>query len=680
MSSLAPQQTSLQELCINTIRFLAVDAVQKANSGHPGLPMEAAAIGYTLFTKFLKHNPKNPNWVNRDRFILSAGHGCMLLYSLLYLTGYDLSLDDIKAFRQWGSKTPGHPEYHHTPGVETTTGPLGQGFANGVGMGIAEKFLAAKFNRPNFPILDYSIYVICSDGDLMEGISHEAASLAGHLKLDNLIYIYLDNHITIEGDTALAYSDDVQRRFEGYHWHVQQVSDGNSIEQVTKAIQNARAISDKPSLIIARTHTGYGSPHKQDTAAAHGSPLGAEEVKLTKENLKWPLEPSFYVPEDALEYYRKAASHGEESEENWKNLFEKYKKTFPEQAAEFTKFFNGELSEDWSKKLPVFTPQTGDLATRMASGKTLNAIAPSLPFLLGGSGDLAPSTETLLKDTESFLCDHFDGRNFHFGIREHGMAGILNGIALTSPGFIPYGATFLNFLDYMKPSLRLAALQKLRVIYVFTHDSIGLGEDGPTHQPIEQLASLRATPNVITLRPADANETAASWEFAIQHHDGPVCLILSRQKLPILDQNLFPSAKNIKKGAYILSDSSEISQPGENPKIILMGSGSEVQLILKASEILKKQKIPVRVISFPSFELFRRQPEEYRGKVLPPTLKKRIAVEAASPVGWHEFVGDEGKIIGIDHFGASAPFETLYENFGLTAEKIAEQALNLLNH
>ncbi len=674
MSSLAPHKTSLEELCINTIRFLAVDAVQKANSGHPGLPMEAAPIGYTLFTKFLKHNPKNPKWVNRDRFILSAGHGCMLLYSLLYLTGYDLSLDEIKAFRQWGSKTPGHPEYGHTPGVETTTGPLGQGFANGVGMGIAQKFLAAKFNRLDFPVIDYFIYVICSDGDLMEGISHEAASLAGHLKLGNLIYIYLDNHITIEGDTALAYSDDVQKRFEGYRWHVQHVPDGNNTEEIEKAVQNAKSILDKPSLIIARTHTGYGSPHKQDTSAAHGSPLGEEEVKLTKKNLNWPLEPSFYVPDEVLAYYRKEIGKGEQAEENWKTLFGKYQKTYPELASEFLRFFKGELNQEWRGKLPVFTSQAGSLATRQASGKTLNAIAPFLPFLLGGSGDLAPSTETLLKDAGDFSPERFDGRNFHFGIREHGMAGILNGVALTSPGFIPYGATFLNFLDYMKPSLRLAALQKLRVIYVFTHDSIGLGEDGPTHQPIEQLAALRATPNVIAIRPADANETAAAWGFAVQHQEGPVCLILSRQKLPILDQSSFSSAGNLGKGAYILTDS------GENPQVLLMASGSEVQLILKALEILKQQKIQARAVSFPSFELFRKQQLEYRSSVLPPALKKRIAVEAASPFGWHEFVGDEGVILGLNHFGASAPYETLYEKFGLTPEKIAEQAIYLLNH
>jgi transketolase len=664
-------QTQLEQLCINTIRFLAVDAVQKANSGHPGLPMEAAAIGYTLWTRFLKHNPQNPQWPNRDRFVLSAGHGCMLLYSLLYLTGYDLSLEEIKNFRQWGSKTPGHPEYGHTPGVEVTTGPLGQGFAHAVGMAIAERFLATQFNKPNFPIVDYHIYVVCSDGDMMEGISHEAASLAGHLKLGNLTYIYLDNHITIEGNTELTYSDDVKKRFEGYHWNVISGIEGNDVEALDKAIQQALAVKDKPTLIIAQTHTGYGSPHKQDTREAHGEPLGVEEVKLTKQNLGWPLSPEFYVPEEVLAFYRQALDAGKKREEEWNALFRAYANEYPEDAKAFQALMKGELPEGWEKFIPSFLPKDGPMATRDASGKTLNALAPHLPYLLGGSADLAPSTKTYLNGFESFSAENYGGRNFHFGIREHGMAAILNGIAL-SGGFIPYGATFLNFLDYLKPSLRLSALMKLRVIYVFTHDSIGLGEDGPTHQPIEQLATLRATPNVLVIRPADANETAVAWRVAIQHKGAPVALILSRQKLPILDRSRFSPAENLEKGAYVLADCQG------DPEVVLMASGSEVHLALEAWEKLAQDNIKARLVSFPSMELFRKQPKAYQDSVLPPKTKKRIAIEAASPLGWDAFVGDEGKVLGLDHFGASAPYEIIYQKFGLTSEQIVKTALNLL--
>jgi len=671
MEKLTVDKVTLENLCINTIRFLSVDAVEKAKSGHPGLPMEAASIGYVLWTKFLRHNPKNPHWVNRDRFILSAGHGSMLLYSLLYLCGYGLTLEDIKAFRQWGSKTPGHPEYGHTVGVETTTGPLGQGFSNGVGMGMAQKFLAAKFNQPKFPVLDYNIYVICSDGDLMEGISHEAGSMAGHLKLGNLIYIYLDNHITIEGNTNLTYDDDAGKRFEAYGWHVQHLSEGNDLKAIEQAIGNAKNVADKPSMIIARTHTGYGSPNKQDTKEAHGAALGAEEVKLTKEHLGWPLSPEFYVPQEVLGAFQVVGEQGAKLEKDWENIFTEYQKANPELASQFQKFFQGEIPDDWKKVLPKFGPKDGPLATRQASGKVINSIAGKLPFIFGGSGDLAPSTETLIKTDKDFEDEDYSPRNLHFGVREHNMAGALNGIALTSPGFIPFGATFLIFMDYMKPSLRLAALMKLRVIYVFTHDSIGLGEDGPTHQPIEQLATLRATPNVTDIRPADANESVTAWKVAIEHRGGPVALMFTRQKLPIFDRTVMNSSDGLEKGAYVLLDSKE------TPKLILMASGSEVSIAYEAWKKLTEKNIPVRLVSFPSFALFKKQSQEYRDKVLPPNVKKRIAIEAASPFGWHEFVGDEGVMIGLDHFGASAPDTALYKNFGLTPEAVVEKATSL---
>jgi transketolase len=665
------EKINLDALCINTIRFLSVDAVQKADSGHPGLPMEAAGIGHLLFTKFLKYNPRNPKWPNRDRFILSAGHGCMLLYSLLHLTGYDLSLEEIKNFRQWGSKTPGHPEYGHTPGVEVTTGPLGQGFSNGVGMGIALRFLSRRFNRPGFPLVDYFIYVICSDGDLMEGISHEAASLAGHLKLGNLIYIYLDNHVTIEGNTSLAYSDEVKKRFESYHWHVEQI-DGNNLEQIGAALEAGRNMKDQPTLIIARTHIGYGSPHKQDSAEAHGSPLGVEEVKLTKENLHWPLSPEFYIPNEVLSYYQLMIQKGEKAENEWNELFRKYQENFPQLAAEFQQFLRGELPKDWKKVLPVFSSKDGTMATRQASGKTVNLLAPVLPYLLGGSADLAPSNDTMMKEYLDFLPENEQGRNLHFGVREHNMAGALNGIAATG-GFIPYGGTFLTFLDYLKPSLRLAALMKLRVIYVFTHDSIGLGEDGPTHQPVEQLATLRATPNVIEIRPADANETSVAWRVAIEHQDGPVALVLTRQKLPILDRSVFAAADNVEKGAYILADSEG------KPDLILMASGSEVSIAVDAWKQLKEKKVNVRLVSFPSFGLFKRQPREYRNTVFPASVRKRIAIEAASSFGWHEFVGEEGKMICLDRFGASAPYSVIYRQLNFTPDYVVTNALQMLS-
>lgn len=671
MDRLVSQKTSLDQLSINTIRFLGVDAVEKAKSGHPGLPMEAATIGYALWTKALKHNPQNSRWPNRDRFILSAGHGSMLIYSLLYLTGYDLTLEDIKAFRQWESKTPGHPEYGVVPGVETTTGPLGQGFSNGVGMGIAQRFLAAKFNQPGFPIVDYRVYVICSDGDLMEGMASEAASLAGHLKLGNLTYIYLDNHITIEGDTSLAFSEDVGKRFEAYHWQVQHV-EGNDLPGILKAIDKAGQVKNQPSIIIARTHSGYGSPNKQDTAQAHGTPLGPDEVKLTKEHLGWPLAPDFYVPEEVLSHCRQGVQKGKKEEEEWGALFAAYEKKYPDHARLFNQFLKGELPENWKKVLPRFEPKDGPLATRQASGKTINALSPVLPFLFGGSADLAPSTETLMKDSPDQLSLTPQGRNMHFGVREHNMAGSLNGIALSGAGFIPYGATFLIFLDYLKPSLRLAALMNLRVIYVFTHDSIGLGEDGPTHQSVEQLAQLRATPNVIEIRPADANETVVAWRVAVEHRTGPVAIILSRQKLPIVDRQAFASAELLEKGAYVLAGGDE------TPEIILMASGSEVTIALEAHKILTDKKIKSRIVSFPSFALFRKQEKKYRDEVLPPSVKKRIVIEAASPFGWHEFAGEQGEILALDHFGASAPYEDIYKGFGLTREHLVEKALAVL--
>ena len=543
----AVKPSNLDQLCINTIRCLAMDAVQKANSGHPGLPMGAAAMAYVLWTRFLRHNPRNPRWPSRDRFVLSAGHGCLLLYSLLHLTGYDLSLEEIKQFRQWGSKTPGHPEHLLAEGIETTTGPLGQGFANGVGMAIAQKYLAARFNRPGQEVVDYKIYAIVSDGDLMEGVASEAASLAGHLGLDNLIYLYDNNHISIEGSTDLAFTEDRGKRFEAYGWFVQDLPDGNDLDAVDRAIRAAQAEKGRPSLIIARTHIAYGSPNKQDTAGAHGSPLGEEEVSLTKQNLGWPLEPKFYIPEEALEHFREAIDRGAGADAEWQKRLEAYRREFPDLAKEWDGFVRGELPEGWMSKIPAFKPSDGPLATRQASGKVLNAIAPGLPTLIGGSADLAPSTDTLLKGVPDFQKGSYLGRNLHFGVREHGMGGILNGMALS--GLVPYGATFLIFSDYTRPTIRLAALMEVRSIFVFTHDSIFLGEDGPTHQPIEHLPALRAIPNLCLIRPADANETAVAWRVAIERRGGPVALALSRQSLPVFDREKFASAEGLRDGA-----------------------------------------------------------------------------------------------------------------------------------
>ena len=650
--------------------MLAVDAVEAANSGHPGMPMEAANLAYVLWTKFLRHNPKNPDWANRDRFVLSAGHGSMLLYSLLYLTGYDLSLDDIKQFRQWGSKTPGHPEYGHVPGVETTTGPLGQGFATGIGMAMAEEYLARGFNQPGFPLVDYNIYAFVSDGDLMEGLSSEAASIAGHLGLGNIVYIYLDNRISIEGPTSLTFTEDAAKRFEAYKWHVVNV-DGYDIRGITEAIESARSEFQKPSLLIARTHIGYGSPNKQDKESAHGAPLGTEEVRLVKENFGWPLEPPFYVPEEALAHFRKSLDKGERSENEWKKLFDNYSQEHPELARKWETAHEKRWPDEWENEIPDFSVEEGPIATRSASGKVLNAISPKLFGLIGGSADLAPSNNTYMKSFGDFKVNP-DGRNIHFGVREHAMGAILNGMAL-SKALVPFGGTFLVFSDYMRPAIRMAAMMGLQVIYIFTHDSIGLGEDGPTHQPIEQLASLRAIPNLTVIRPADAAETAVAWKVSLNHKNGPVALLLTRQKLPVIDREKFGTEEGLTKGAYVLAD-----PPQGKPDIILLATGSEVHLALGAYGELTAQGIACRVVNIPSWELFEEQPEVYREETLPSTVTVRLAIEAASTFGWHRYVGLDGDIIGMNGFGASAPGKVLFEKFGFTVENIVARAKTLL--
>jgi transketolase len=659
--------STLDQLCINTIRTLSIDAVQKAKSGHPGLPMGAASMAYVLWTKHLKHNPSNPHWSNRDRFILSAGHGCMLLYSLLYLTGYELTLEDIKNFRQWESKTPGHPESYLTSGVETTTGPLGQGFSNGVGMAIGQKFLAARYNKPDAEIIDYHVYAIVSDGDLMEGVTSEAASLAGHLKLGNMIYLYDDNHISIDGSTDLSFTEDVAKRFEAYHWHVQTIADGNDLEVIDHAIKAAQEEKGRPSLIKIRTHIGFGSPNKQDTAEAHGSPLGDDEIKLTKQKLGWDPEKKFYVPEDALKHFREAVDIGKKREQLWHTLCERHKKENPELYAEWERITRNDFGTEWKKAIPTFGPEAGAMATREASGKVLQAIVPHLPTILGGSADLTPSNNTFVKGMENFNSTHFGGQYMRYGIREHSMGSILNGLASTD-GIIPYSGTFLVFSDYMRPPIRLAAIMGVRPIYVFTHDSIGLGEDGPTHQPVEQFAALRAIHNMTFIRPSDANETSVAWRLTIEHKGGPVVLALTRQKVPIIDRAKYASADNLAKGAYTLAENSR------SPQIILIGTGSEVQFVIGAYEQLVKENIPSRVVSMPSWELFEQQPKDYRDSVISPSVKKRLAVEAGSPMGWHKYVGDGGSVIGISRFGASAPWEVIYKEFGFTVENVLKTA------
>lgn len=664
-------QAQLDQLCINTLRCLAMDAVQKANSGHPGMPMGAAPMAYVLWTRFLKHNPHSPAWPNRDRFILSAGHGCMLLYGLLHLTGYNLSLDDLQQFRQWGSKTPGHPEYDLPCGIETTTGPLGQGFATGVGMAIAQKYLAAHFNRPGHELVDYQVYGIVSDGDLMEGVASEAASLAGHLGLDNLIYLYDDNHISIEGSTDLAFTEDVRRRFEAYGWFVQEVADGNDLVAIEQALNAARVEKGRPALIKVRTHIAYGSPNKQDNAEAHGAPLGEEEVKLTKQNLAWPVEPKFHIPAEALAHFREAVDRGGRAEAEWQERLVAYRKAFPGLAAEWDRYVRGELPEGWTAKIPTFKPADGPMATRQASGKVLNAMAPTLPLLLGGSADLAPSNNTYLKGMGDFSKGNFGGRNFHFGVREHGMAAILNGMALS--GLIPYGGTFMVFSDYARPAIRLAAMMGVHSIFVFTHDSIFLGEDGPTHQPVEHLPALRAIPNLSVIRPADANETAVAWRVAIERRDGPVALALTRQGVPVIDRSKYASAEGLIRGGYVLADA-----PGRAVEIILIASGSEVPVALEAYEKLTSEGIAARVVSLPSWDLFEKQPQKYRDEVLPPTVTTRLAIEAAVPLGWERYVGTKGAVMGVTRFGASAPYKVLAEKFGFTAANVVQRAKELL--
>jgi len=663
--------SSIDDLCINAIRVLAMDAVQKADSGHPGTPMALAPLAYVLWGRHLRFNPADPAWLDRDRFVLSAGHASMLLYSVFYLTGYDLTLDDIKQFRQWGSKTPGHPEYRDTPGVETTTGPLGQGFGNAVGMAVGETLLGSLFNRPDHTVIDHHTYFIASDGDMMEGVSHESASFAGHARLGKIVGFYDDNHITIEGNTSLTYSDDVQRRFEGYHWHVQRVDDANDLDALDAAIVAAKAEKERPSLIIVRSHIGFGSPHKHDTAEAHGSPLGVEEVKLTKEALGYPSLEPFYVAPEALAHWRNIGERGAPLQSEWQKRYDSYKSANPDVAAELERRLRGDLLDGWEDLIPTFTAENGNVASRAASGAVINAIAPKIPELIGGSADLASSTDTIVKGAPSFGPDDHSGRNFHFGIREHGMGAIMNGMAVHG-GIIPYGATFLIFSDYMRPPIRLAAIMKIQTIYVYTHDSIGLGEDGPTHQPVEQLSGLRAVPNITLIRPADASETAEAWRVAIKHRDGPIALVLTRQKLAFIDRTKYAAASGLANGAYVLSDT-----PGGPPQVVLMSSGSEVALILEAQQRLATEGIRTRTVSMPSMELFARRPVEYRNSVLPPGVK-RIAIEAAHPMSWYRWVGDDGVIIGIERFGASAPYKEIYEHLGITADKLVEAAKKLV--
>ena len=683
----ASDLAQLDQLSINTIRFLSVDAVEKANSGHPGLPMGAAPMAYVLWTRFLKHNPTNPGWADRDRFVLSAGHGSMLLYSLLYLTGYDLPLEQIKQFREWGSTTPGHPEHGLTPGVEVTTGPLGQGFANGVGMAIAEDYLAGRYNRPGHQIVNHYTYALVSDGDLMEGVSAEAASLAGHLKLGKLIYLYDDNHITLSAATHITFTEDRAMRFEAYGWHTQIVENGNDLAAIDRALRAAQAEKERPSLILVRTHIGYGSPHKQDTFEAHGSPLGQEEVKLTKQALGWPLDPPFCTPDKAVEHFRLALENGKQAEGEWNARLSDYSNAFPNLAKEFQQGLAGELPKGWDTDIPIFPTDAKGMSTRVASGKVLNSIDRNLPSLIGGSADLDPSTHTALTAMGDFENPSgesgnlqgssgggwsYRGRNLHFGVREHAMGSIANGLAVHG-GVIPFTATFLIFSDYMRPPIRLAALMEQRVIFVFTHDSIALGQDGPTHQPIEQLASLRAIPHLIVIRPCDANETAVAWRVAIETRGRPVALVLTRQDVPTLDRVHYAAADSLRRGAYVLADA-----PNGKPDIILISSGSEVSLIVAAGHRLTAKGINVRIVSMPSWELFDTQPRSYRDSVLPPSVRARLAVEAGASQGWCKYAGDEGDVIGVDRFGASAPGEVVMREYGFTVEKVYECAMKLM--
>jgi transketolase len=686
LKNLLPVELDL--LSINTIRFLSVDAVQKANSGHPGLPLGAAAFAYVLWTRFLKHNPSNPQWFDRDRFILSAGHGSILLYSLLFLTGYDLSLDQLKQFRQWGSLAPGHPERGLTPGVEVTTGPLGQGFGNGVGMAMAEAFFSARYNRPGHKIIDHYTYGLVSDGDMMEGVAAEAASLAGHLRLGKLIYLYDNNHVTLSAATDLTFTEDVKKRFNAYGWHTQSVEDGNDLAAIERAIKTAQRNKERPSLILVHTHLGYGSPHKQDTFEAHGSPLGEEEVRLTKQNLGWPLEPAFYIPETALAHFRKAVEKGKQDETRWEQRFSSYARTYPDLAQELHQMMQDALPEGWDGNIPEFPPDAKGMSTRVASGKVMNAIASTLPTFIGGSADLDPSTYTALTGRGDFesprepLNDlqgsegggwRYSGSNLHFGVREHGMGAILNGLAAHG-GTIPFGATFLIFSDYMCPPIRLAALMGLHVIYVFTHDSIALGEDGPTHQPVEQLLGLRSIPNMLVIRPADANETAVAWRIAIEHNGGPVALVLTRQNLPVLDLRKYQQFPlGVRSGGYVLAH-----EAGNTPAdITLIATGSEVQLALAVREKLDTQGVRARVVSLPCWNLFDAQPVEYRAAVLPPEVPM-LAIEAGVSLGWRPYVGSGIATIGVDRFGASAPGEIVLREYGFSVDHVTRRAIALV--
>ena len=677
----------LDALCINTIRFLSVDAVQNAKSGHPGMPLDAAPMAYALWTRRLKHNPRNPHWFDRDRFVLSAGHGSMLLYSLLYLTGYDVSLDDIRQFRQWDSKAPGHPERGHTPGVEVTTGPLGQGLANAVGMAIAEAQLAAQYNRPGFAVVDHATYAIVSDGDLMEGVGAEAASLAGHLRLGKLICLYDDNRVTLAAGTDITFSEDRAQRFAAYGWHTVTVADGNDTDAIDAALQAARVETSRPSLILVRTHIGYGSPNKHDSYEAHGSPLGVDEVHLTKRNLGWPEEPAFLVPDAALAHFREGVARGAATEATHAQLLHAYAAAWPDLARELAQRINAELPDGWDTDIPVFPPDAKGMATRAASGKVMNALAPRLPALTGGSADLDPSTFTALKgfgdfnppatpqnDTQGSTGGgwSYAGRNVHFGVREHAMGAIVNGLAAHG-AMLPYGSTFLIFSDYMRPPIRLAALMRLHVVHVFTHDSIALGEDGPTHQPVEQLAGLRAIPGLTVIRPCDANETAVAWRIAVEARDRPVVLVLSRQDLPTLDRTRYASAERVRDGAYVLLDA-----PATDPQLILIASGSEVRLIVAAAERLQAEGVAVRCVSMPSFDLFDALSAEQRAAVLPHAVHARLAVEAASPYGWHRYVGDRGDVLAVDRFGASAPGDVVMREYGFTVDEVCRRARALL--
>ncbi len=663
----------LEELCINTIRFLSVDAVQKAKSGHPGAPMGAATMMFTLWNRYLRHNPSDPMWMDRDRFVLSAGHASAMLYSMLHLTGYDLDMSDIKAFRQLNSKTPGHPEYGLTPGVESTTGPLGQGFANGVGMAIAERWLSQHFNKPDFELINHYTYSILSDGDLQEGVASEAASLAGALGLGKLVYLYDDNHITIEGETDITFTENVRKRFEAYGWHVIGPIDGMDVESVDIALKEARVRLDMPSLIICSTVIGYGSPGKQGTSSSHGEPLGETEVNLMRETLGWEYSEPFIIPQQALNHFRIALNRGKEQQSQWETLFERYRVIYPKAAEELISSVSGDLPDGWDDNLSeLFQTEKRSIATREASGQIMNLISDKIHHFIGGSADLGPSNKTILNDRSHYSIENHGGHNFHFGVREHAMGAVTNGMALHG-GIMPYAATFLIFSDYMRPPMRLAALMKLGVIYVFTHDSIGLGEDGPTHQPVEQLLSLRAIPNMVVVRPADAIETIGAWKIAIQRKNGPTALALSRQNLPILDREAGVSIDDVGKGGYVLLRGSD------EPDVILIGTGSEVQIAVEAKDILSREGIIGRVVSMPSWELFDEQTDAYRNSVLPPDVSARVSIEAGTTMGWVRYVGGKGISVGVPHFGSSAPYAQLYETFGLTTDRVVEEARTLVS-